>query len=425
MGTLKRGGFFIASAALLLALGATGACGNDTSIETTCNMPGYTMSCACPGGRFGRQTCGSDQQFSPCDCPAFDGGTGFGGSINVGDANGGGDVSTIAMGTLLSSGASRLIDVFVASTGIIVVTADSVTVVDRKGMQVTTLSAPREITAAAFEGSTLAIADKAILTTYTADLAPVGMATLTESCVLLAMVSGSRVVCAGQANFPTKLYTFNAMTGVAIQTASVSTQVNGYLRHVLGKDDLVAAQQSTSGFTLLRIDASSMVSTMGSSPFQHMYKASSVFAFTGNPADHIITEDGLFANIYAPMCDPSFTTSAQCFVQDGALGTLRGTEKFIGLDGADGAGKAYALVDTPMSSFDTRHCVGGCAVESIDVVMRIAQTKKSYSLELGQVVAARHDATSNGLVVGYAKPGASSSVGTPYPGFRVELLSYH
>jgi hypothetical protein len=423
MGMLKRIGILFAPCVSALALAAIAACGNDTTITTTCNMPGYSMSCACPGGHFGRQTCGADQQFSACDCPAFDGG-GFGGSINLGDAGEGSDGSTIATGILLSSGQSRLIDVFVASTGVIVVTADSITVVDRTGKQVNTLTAPREITSAAFEGSTLAIADKAILTTYSPDLAPIGMATLTESCVSLAIMSGGRVICSGQANFPTKFYTFNAMTGAPVQTATVSNQISGVLRHVLGKDDLVAAQPSTSGFMLLRIDASSMVSTMGASPFQHMYRASPVFAFTGNPADHIVTEDGLFANIYAPMCDPSFTTSAQCFVQDGALGTLRGTEKFIGLDGADGSGKLYALVDAPTSTFDTRHCMGGCPVESIDVAMRVVQTRKAYSLDLGQVVAARLDATSNALVVGYAKPG-STSVGSPYPGYRVELLGYH
>jgi hypothetical protein len=424
MGTLKRAGSFSAASISAAALVVVAACGNDTTTTITCNTPGYTMGCACPGGRLGKQTCGTDQQFSACDCPVVDAG-GFGGSINPGDAGGGIDGSALATGTLLSSGMSRLIDVFVASAGVIVVTTDAITVADRTGKQLNMVTAPREITAAAFEGSTLAIADKAILTTYTPDLAPIGMATLTESCVSLAMVSGGRVICGGQANFPTKLYAFNAMTGAAIRTASLSNQVNGPLRHVLGKDDLVGAQSSTSGFMLLRVDASSMVAIMGSSPFGHMYHASQVYAFAGNPADHLITEDGLFANIYAPMCDPSFTTSAQCFVQDGALGTLRGTEKFIGLDGADGSGKAYALVDTPTSTFDTRHCVGGCAVESIDVAMRVVQTKKAYSLDLGLVVAARHDATSNTLVVGYARPGASSSPSTPYPGFRVELLSYH
>jgi hypothetical protein len=429
MGTLRREGLFGAALSIaVVALAAIGACGDETSITTTCNKPGYTMFCSCADGHSGKQTCGGDGQYSPCECTTVvgsGGSLGSGGSTNISDAAGGGDVSTIATGALLSSGPSRLIDVFVASAGIIVVTADSITVVDRMGMQLHTLSAPREITAVALEGSTLAVADKAILTTYTPDLAPVGMATLTESCVAVAIVSGDRVICAGQPNFPTKFYAFNAMTGAAILTTSLTSQTTGNtLRHVLGKDDLVTFQSSFSGFQLLRVDATSLVSSMGSSPSGHAYKASSVFAFTGNPADHVITEDGILANIYAPMCDKSFTTSAQCFVQDGALGTLRGTEKFIGLDGSDGSGKAYALIDTPSSTFDTKHCVGGCTVERIDVAMKVAQTRKSYGLDLGQVVAARHDATANALVVGYARPATSSSTTAPYPGYRVELLTY-
>jgi hypothetical protein len=404
------------------------ACGNGTTITTTCNLPGYTMGCSCADGHFGKQTCGNDGQFSACECPVFDAGGGGGSRIDAsgsGDGSAGGDGSSIAAGTLLSSGTSRLLDVFVTPAGIVVATADGISIVDRKGTQLHMLAAPREITAVAFDGTLLAVADKAILTTYTADLAPLGMATLMESCVGVAVVSGSRVICAGQPNFPTKFYAFNGMSGAALETTMLATQTGGStLRRVLGKDDLVSLESSVSAFQLLNVDATSLVSSTGSSPFGHTYHASAVFAFAGNPADHVITEDGIFASIYGPMCDKSLFTNSQCFVQDGALGTLRGAEKFIGLDGADGAGKAYALVDTPSSSFDTRHCISGCAVEQIDVTARVVQTQKSYSLNLGQTVAVRHDATGNGLVVGYAAPGASSSVTAPYPGYRVELLGY-
>jgi hypothetical protein len=341
--------------------------------------------------------------------------------VNGTDA--GGDGSTLATGVLLASGASKLIDVFVFSGGVIVVTADSVSVVDRTGAQLHMLTAPREITAAAFDGTTLAVADKAILTTYTTDLTQIAPATLTEACVGVAMVSAGRVLCSGPGNFPTKFYTFNAMTGALVLTSMVSGANGKPLVHVLGKDDLVSLDQSSSAFQLLRIDATSLVSTVGSSPFGHTYHASSVFAFSGNPANHIVTEDGIFANIYSAMCDKAFTTSAQCFVQDGVLGTLRGTEKFIALDGADGAGKVYALVDTPTTTFDSMHCVGGCSVERVDTMNRIVEAKKPYSLDLGQAVTARHDAVSNALVVGFVKPAPFSST-APYPGFRVELLTY-
>jgi hypothetical protein len=55
---------------------------------------------------------------------------------------------------------------------------------------------------------------------------------------------------------------------------------------------------------------------------------------------------------------------------------------------------------------------------------RVVETKKAYSLDLGQAVAARHDAVSSALVVGFAKHSSFSSSTAPYPGFRVELLSY-
>jgi hypothetical protein len=410
----------------LLRVGALGAalvfvnavlvpgCGNETSITVKCN-PGAVQSCTCPGGGFGEQSCGGDEQFGPCSCTSGSGGSG--GRNNADAAN---DAPTLATGKLLSSGTSRLIDVFVGDSGIFVVAIDSVSVVDRAGVVIHALPAPREITAAAFDGTTLAVADKAFLKMYSTDLTEVASPALTESCVSVAIASGNRVLCAGAATFPTKFYTFDATNGTLILMSSVSSGSTAVpMRRVPGKDDLVTLDSSN--FRLLRIDGTSQVTALGESPFSHMYRASPVFGFTGTTSDHLVTEDAILANIYAAQCVPSSTTTPQCFVQDGALGTLRGMERFIGLDGDDASGKAHALVDTT-SSFGLAGCRSGCAVQSIDVAGRIVETSKLYALDLGQTVAVRHDAKADALIAGFSRPTGGSSTS---PGYRVELLGYH
>jgi hypothetical protein len=51
--------------------------------------------------------------------------------------------------------------------------------------------------------------------------------------------------------------------------------------------------------------------------------------------------------------------------------------------------------------------------------------EKLYDLDIGAVVATRHDATSNALIAGFRRSGNYSPGGVdPYPGYRVELLKY-
>lgn len=66
----------------------------------------------------------------------------------------------------------------------------------------------------------------------------------------------------------------------------------------------------------------------------------------------------------------------------------------------------------------------GCSVQRIAAVERVITSQKVYDLDLGAVVATRHDALSNSLILGFRRAGAYSATTDPYPGYRVELLSY-
>jgi hypothetical protein len=424
------------------------SCGNETSVTTKC-MPGGKLACQCSNGRIGSQICGPDEMFGPCSCemPATSGSGGSSGSGgtsgssggaagSVADAAGGGgldagadvvDASHGDRGVLLASGTSPLVDVFVSAAGVIVVTADAVALVDRTGAPQQMYPSPREITAAAFDGTSLAVFDKAFLVVLGSNLAPTSVMTaLVEVCASAAFVSADRVVCGSTKDFGRSFYAYNAKTGAALQTSANAATYHGLpMRRVPGKDDFVTVSvgSSPSDFFLHTVDSTSKVTYIGESPYHGDFAVSLAYSFEGNPAHHVVTEEGLLLNIYDPTCVVGRVTT-QCFVKDGMLGTLRGTQRFIGM-ADDGSNMVYGLVDGgPPTGFTYRRCASGCFAQRIDGDQRLVGAEKLYDLDVGAVVATRHDATSNALIAGFRRSGSYSPGVDPYPGYRVELLKY-
>jgi len=427
-------------------------CGDSTSITVRCTAPGGEAECSCPDGTSGTQVCDANNNFGPCSCDGIGAGGlvgsgGFGatgGSSNTGGFGGSGAISgsggavssggtSADAGTLhgkkgvtLASGQDSLVDVFTTTSGIVVISEGSISLVDRTGKVIQSKSSPRQITAAAFDGTELAVFDKAFLQTYSLSLTAGAEVSLSEPCASAAFVSGSRVVCGNSDDFNRVFYVFDTSAGKLLNGMSGDT-ASAYqgvpMRTVPGKDDFITVpiELSPPNFYLHRVDASSTVTSLGDTPYFGEFAASMAFAFEGNPANHLITEEGVRLLLYGADCTATAPSGAVCFAKDGSLGTLRDTERFIGMDG-DGT-KIYGLVDTQSAQYAESHCSTGCAIERIDTQSRTIDTQTTYDVEAGQIIATRFDATSNALVVGYANPGTPSSTGTSL-GYRVELLAY-
>jgi len=308
---------------------------------------------------------------------------------------------------------------------VFVVTNDAVTLVDRAGAVQKTYSSPREITAAAFDGSSLAIFDKAMLTIFASNLTPVAPASmLTEVCAAAAFVGGDRVICGSASDWQRSFYAYSSKTGAKILATLMSETYHGIpMRRVTGKDDFVTVSIGTSpsDFFLHTVDSSSKVIYVSDSPYHGDFAVSLAYTLQGNPAHHLVTEQGLLLNIYDVNCKAGLG-SPQCFVKDGMLGTLFGTQRFIGMDN-DGTNYVYALVDDASSTSFYRRCANGCFAQRINGDQKVVEAQKRYDVDVGAIIATRHDATANALIVGFRKSG-SFSVGDPYPGYRVELLTY-
>jgi hypothetical protein len=402
-------------------------------------VPGRQVYCSCgvPQGNAtvflpGLSRCGDDGAYGACECEGLgEGGSGGGGSGGAG-GQGGSSGPLPPGGVVLSEGATKLIDLFVTATGVVIVRADGVAIVGRDGAPIAQWPAPREVTAAAFDGERLVVADHDSFTVLAPDLTPlVGGGDLAKPCRTALLMSGGRFICNLESDdHGAAPIVYELQSGAALATVDGFYQGEP-VRRVPGTDDFVTAIVSSSpaDYQLSRLLATHEVVSLGQSPYHGAFEISGAFAFYGNPATHLITPEGVMLAIYAPGCDLLSNGSDKCFVKDGNLGTLRGPERFVAFaDNEPGSLGALADLAPPpdYKPFDdpAELCAVGCRVQRIDVTSRLVLAEKTYRLGIRRIVAVAHDATVPGLLLGYAMPSLTGAPLDPPSGYRVELLSY-
>jgi hypothetical protein len=90
---------------------------------------------------------------------------------------------------------------------------------------------------------------------------------------------------------------------------------------------------------------------------------------------------------------------------------------------SDEHGRLFGIVDPTPGNFSTDAvCSAGCLLERIEVASRTIEAKVLVHLSAGGIVAFRHDATTNGMVVGYRLPGRTSFASDTYPGYKVTFF---
>jgi hypothetical protein len=349
------------------------------------------------------------------------GGSSVGGGGGFGGGTGGGFLSPVDGGVVISSGTDTLVDLFPVPNGLIVVRSTMVQLLDAQGQQLASVVSPREITAAAFDGTLLGVADRAILTVYDLNLAPLRSANLIEACASAVIVSGARFVC-GPANDWDRVFSvFDLNTGALLRHGPEKYTYNGIpMRRVPGMDDFVTVTTdlSPSDFHLYRPLSGTTpdggVMFMGESPYHGDFAVSTSFAFDANPAQHLITEEGLLLRIYLTNCTPNTGYQGSCFERNGSLGTLPNGKRYLAM--AEGvSGTIYGVVESAGSSsyFDPR-CSQGCDVQRVDVPARVVRGQTHFTASVEEVVALRFDPWRQQVVFGYVEPGASYGTSGAY-----------
>jgi hypothetical protein len=336
---------------------------------------------------------------------------------------GGGNVMAAHCGaarTLVES-ADTLIDLFVVDAGVIVVDASGVTLVGRDAKVIKAVPFARQITAAAFDGTRLVVADEAELTVMSPALDVGPTAFLTMSCVSAVLVGENHFVCGPATDWDRVFYTYDVGLNPPVQVATSAgsyTYLGSTMWHVPGTDSFVTVE---SQFSLFGVDAATGMTSLEAqeSPFDSG-EASGVFAFDGTPAAHLIQDEGYIVGITGTGCQ---SASGPCFVQTGMLGTLRTGQDYIGL-GDDGAGRIVAVVSPVAGSAPFGSpCVDGCPVQYIDVASRTILQQQTYAIsDLGAIVRTAYDRGCGSAVVGYWKMDPNSGLGLS--GYRVEAFAF-
>lgn len=217
---------------------------------------------------------------------------------------------------------SVILGLFALGCDVAVVTEEGVTTVDRAGEVRATWTAPRPLTASAFDGSLLVVADGAKLTTLDVSLQEVASGTLTESCSDLVMVSDHRVVCGPSNDWDRVFYVYDALTMELIRSSGGFTYNGIPMGRVPGTSDFVTVTTnlSPSDYHLYRVDAQGTVRFLGESPYHGDISVSSTYGFNGSAPTHLITTSGVMLRMYTDESARDIVERGP-FVKDGVLGT--------------------------------------------------------------------------------------------------------
>ncbi len=424
----------------LVALAATGCGGADSAkrlqeTEPAACVAGEQAACECSGVQ-GQATCSESGTLGDCQCNAGQGaggqgpggvgaggsGPGVGGSSSSGQGGGG---ATEAGVTQLAKGTTPLIDVFVVPAGVVVVTETELILVGATGNEIAKKAWPRPITCADFDGERLLVTDKARFTAFSADLNEGASGDLLETCQSVVLVRNARFVCSPVDGTDGIFSTYDTSTGQLVTTSEKQPYQGRRMRSVPGFDEFVTVTEhsSPSDFFLFSISANGQATYVNESPYHGDFEATRVYAFNGNPATHLVTNEGILLKLHGEHCTKETGSfDSECFVKDGALGTLAGTQRFVGMETGSN-GKLYAMVSVAGgASFKNSLCKAGCLLQRIDVGSRIVESQHSYPLAMGEVIATRFDAATGTVVMGFRLPGDYNSPGDMYPGYRVTRL---
>lgn len=407
--------------------GVFGACSCEPGAERC--VPGATNACTCSDGFTSVQTCGDDGRYAACDCAYLDAEIPDGGADAaphicdpfVGETCGCPEVLPPAAPTLtpasvgrIASGTESLVDAFVTEGGIAVVLTTGVRLLSRTGTELARWNAPRELRAAAFDGTRLVVVDPSTATSLGLDLAEQAHVTLTADCSAAALISCGRLVCTGSTTGSSAEVGLYDMVG-ATQLSATTYWASGLpvLRRVPGVDAVIGGDHDD----YLVVDEANRVIVTGS-----VYSLDlRTIGFQGSPARHMITADGHLYRLDA--CTVADWTSTSCFERDGSIGTLRTGESVLAME-RGGDNRLYALVTPTAPSYPYTVCTTGCAVQRIDVDAHVIESAGSVTFSLPQgVVRLRHDAWGGRVVL--AMPGScTASYPNTCSGWAVTIAAY-
>jgi hypothetical protein len=295
---------------------------------------------------------------------------------------------------LIYSGQEPTVDVFPVQDGLLLVRQRSLLLVDRLGRLIRSVPTARDVLAAAFDGTTLTVVERAMMHTFRRDLVKTGSRLLTDLCDAALLLPDGRTLCSGGDVDRSRRYVYGP--GETPGTFAGLGRVAG-VRRVPGRAAFVNTEY---GFSYLVPKPSGELEAKGTASFDGKGVPRPAFGFLGDPATHVVDVMGNLLKIDESECTPSPAPfNSKCFSVDGQLGTV-------------GVGQAYAGVveDSPTTvvgllnkdernSFQTGPCLMGCQVQRIDVATRKVLSERTHRLDARAIKLVRNDPFCDRLLV--------------------------
>jgi hypothetical protein len=346
-------------------------------------VPGSIEACTCAPDRDGTMLCEPWGGYSGCACPASDGGAAV-----VGDAGPDASPWTGRVRVRHLATGVGLVAAFGLPSAWLIVTHDEVRIVPRDGSAVQFVPVPRPISAAAYDGSEVVIADSAQFVVYSPAMVEQRRWDLHETCANALLVSGHRLVCNSDWSGTNDYFTvYSTTTGVALSRSAHFLYGGFGAWRVAGTDDFISLFPGSPGYSQrFSVGADDRV-TFRSADYSSPYGLAG-HAFDGTPALHVLSGFGRWLTVDAAHC------SSSCFAPDGDLGTLApGEMLFASVD--NGAGNVIAAV-LPSSG----DCTRGCVVQRVDIAGRRVIATASITTPYGAPVVQTYDPVDDALMMG-------------------------
>jgi hypothetical protein len=340
-------------------LGVAFGCGSDAAC-----IEGRQVACACDNGRAGVQVCTSGGAYSACQCSSPSTGEVRDASSPPADASQPTIVDAQTEPTLVdarvaapvedaqivvelpstadaavsASSSEAFVAMFAQHDAFLVVDSAGVRKLGLDGAELARWDAPRPVISAAFDGTHLVACDGAKFTTLDTAFKKLIDANTAEACGAAVLLSNHRLICGANVDWQRNFYTYDALTGKQLAAAGPYTYNGVPMRQVRGADAFVTVSGgSPSDYFLYTLDANGAAIFQNESPYHGDFIVNNTYDFDRATPQHLISTTGLLLR-FTLDCG----ASNQCFVKDGALGTIRGSQQFAALDG-DGD-TLYALV---------------------------------------------------------------------------------
>ncbi|MDQ3032272.1 MAG: hypothetical protein M3Y87_07645 [Myxococcota bacterium] len=296
----------------------------------------------------------------------------------------------------LLTGFGQLSGFYVAEAGYLLVLSHEVRLVDRDGTERARWESPYRITASAFDGELLGIADSARLTGLRAgDLAEVSRSTLHRNCWSAAMLGGHRLVCTGdRREFELVFSVYDLMSGGELgRSEPVPDAVGTRIAAVTGHDAFVtvgAGEFPSHRFELFRVTSEGPWIVEHHALFD-TGESGAQFALVGDPATHVVNDLGRLLRF-----DGCERFNLECFVRDGSIGTFGVRERVLAIDELT-TDSVVAL--TAAHEPGGMQCALGCGVQRADVASRAVLADGVFDGPVRSVLAARYDRWTDSVAV--------------------------